>query len=498
MNYIIGLDVGTTATKGTVYDINGKKVAELKKGYPLIQLKEDQAEEDPRLIFAAVQKIIFKLSKMVKGKVIAISWSSQMHSLIGLNKNGELLTNSITWADNRAKDIVLRDKESGLALKIYQQTGMPVHPMAPVYKLAWLKENKPELFTQVDKWVDIKTYLLYRLTGEVKEDITMAAGTGLFSLKKLVWDQTILNRLGLKDRNFPQLVQPTAVIGKMKDEYVHKLDLPADVKVIAGASDGYLSTVGVGAVDKNEFALNVGTSGAVRMFSKKVLLDKKARFFCYPSSKNNYLLGGPVNNGGIIFEWAKKMLLGPQATAKDFLDLAQTAPAGSDGLLFHPYLGGERAPIWDSNARGSFVGLTRKHTKAYMARSVLEGIIFNLRAAAHLLTASVGKPKELRITGGFVRSNFVRQMIANIFAIPVVTMKNDQSGTLAAMLLARQELGFTENHEKIKNLIKEDKTYFPDQKEAELYQNLFPLYCEIGQDLETSYAKIAAFQKRQK
>ncbi len=205
-----------------------------------------------------------------------------------------------------------------------------------------------------------------------------------------------------------------------------------------------------------------------------------------------------MNNGGIIFEWAKKMLLGPQATAKDFLDLAQTAPAGSDGLLFHPYLGGERAPIWDSNARGSFVGLTRKHTKAYMARSVLEGIIFNLRAAAHLLTASVGKPKELRITGGFVRSNFVRQMIANIFAIPVVTMKNDQSGTLAAMLLARQELGFTENREKIKNLIKEDKTYFPDQEEAELYQNLFPLYCEIGQDLEKSYAKIAAFQKRQK
>ena len=143
MKYIIGIDVGTTATKGVLYDENGQKVASVKRGYPLIQEKMDQAEEDPKLIFDAVQDVIFALSQ--KERIEAISWSSQMHSLIGLDENKELLTNSLTWADNRAKNVVKKAKAEGLAQKIYQQTGMPIHPMAPVYKLFWLKQEKPEI-----------------------------------------------------------------------------------------------------------------------------------------------------------------------------------------------------------------------------------------------------------------------------------------------------------------------------------------------------------------
>ena len=141
MKYIIGIDVGTTATKGVLYDENGQKVASTQRGYPLIQEKMDQAEEDPKLIFDAVQDVIFVLSQ--KRRVAAISWSSQMHSLIGLDENKKILTNSLTWADNRAKNVVKKAKAEGLAQKIYQQTGMPIHPMAPVYKLFWLKQEKP-------------------------------------------------------------------------------------------------------------------------------------------------------------------------------------------------------------------------------------------------------------------------------------------------------------------------------------------------------------------
>lgn len=166
MDYIIGMDIGTTASKGVLYQENGKKIAEATIPYPLIQEKVDQAEEDPQVIFDAVQKIIFDLSKKVSGKVKAISWSSQMHSLIGLGKDNQLLTNSITWADNRSREVVTTAKKSGLANSIYQRTGMPPHPMAPVYKLLWIKEKLPEFFTQVKKWIGIKEYIIWRLTGK--------------------------------------------------------------------------------------------------------------------------------------------------------------------------------------------------------------------------------------------------------------------------------------------------------------------------------------------
>lgn len=496
MNCIIGIDVGTTATKGVLYDMDGKEIASLSQGYPLIQEKPGQAEEDPKLIFDAVQNIIFALAQKVQGKIIAISWSSQMHSLIAVDKNGKLLTNSITWADNRSLEIVRAAKKSGLAQKIYQKTGMPIHPMAPIYKIMWLKQEYPQLLHKVDKWIGIKEYLIYRLTGKIVTDTTMAAGIGLMNLKALNWDRDLLDYLDIAQEQLPALDRPSSVVGTVKAEYVQKLGLNPDTKIILGASDGYLSTIGVNVVDNNHFALNIGTSGAVRTFSAEAKLDQTASFFCYPAAQNRFLLGGPVNSGGIVFEWARKTLLGPNESPQDYLDIAQSAPAGSKGLVFLPYLGGERAPIWNSMARGSFVGLTREHNKAEMARAVLEGIIINLYDAASGLINNTKKPKAINATGGFLQSDFVRQLCANIFDVPLVTMKEQQSAAMAAMFLARQALGMSGPVSEISNFVQADKVYFPDEKEAAVYQDLIPLYREIAQDLTASYGKLAAFQKR--
>lgn len=493
MKYIIGIDVGTTATKGVLYDENGQKVASAQRGYPLIQEKMDQAEEDPKLIFDAVQDVIFSLSQ--KRKITAISWSSQMHSLIGLDENKELLTNSLTWADNRAKNVVKKAKADGLAQKIYQQTGMPIHPMAPVYKLFWLKQEKPKIFSRVKYWLGIKEYLIYRLTGKLVEDLSMAAGTGLLNLKTLTWDQELLSQVGITEKVLPKLVKSSDIVGSVKEEYRQKLDLDENTKVIAGASDGYLSTIGVGAIDEADFAMNVGTSGGVRCLAKKSIIDKKAQFFCYPADQG-YLIGGPVNNGGIVFEWARKVLLGPNESAEDFLTLAQSAPVGSRGLIFHPYLGGERAPIWDANARGSFVGLTRSHTKAEMARSVIEGIIFNLYDASHAIIQSAGKPHAIRITGGFVQSDFVRQMLADVYNLPIIAMKNSEGGTLAAMFLGKPALGLSPDLSGIRKFTSEEKVYFPNPENVVRYQKILPVYREIENDLAKSYEKLAYLQNK--
>lgn len=491
MKYIIGMDIGTTAAKGVLYDLNGQMIISASRGYPLIQRKLGQAEEDPQVILDAVQKIIFKLAEKVQGEVAAISWSSQMHSLIGLGKNYEILTNSITWADNRCTNIVEEVKKNGLAQKIYHTTGMPIHPMAPIYKLMWLKQSNPNLFHQVQKWIGIKEYIIFRLTGKIMIDTTMAAGTGMLNLKTLSWDQDLLQKAGIAADQLPDLASPTEIVGSVSTEYVQKLGISADTKIVLGASDGYLSTIGVDAVDENHFALNVGTSGAIRTISPQAQVDQDARYFCYSASKRQFLLGGPVNNGGIVLDWARRTLtlLNEKATVKDFLRLAKSAQVGSNGLIFLPYLGGERAPIWDANARGSFVGLTRQHTKADMARAVIEGIIFNLYDAATGLIESTKKPAAINATGGFMQSDLIRQTCADIFDVPIVTMKEQQSGSLAAMFLARQALGLNKNVDEIGRFVEKGKVYYPNQKEAAIYQKLFPLYREIKNDLAASYQK---------
>ena len=489
MKYIIGMDVGTTATKGVIYDENGKAFFSASKGYPLIQTKIGQAEEDPKVIFDAVQEVIFALTQKADGEIAAISWSSQMHSLIGLDKDNNLLTNSITWADNCAKNVVQDAKKSGVARKIYQKTGMPMHPMAPIYKMLWLKDNEPELFNQVKKWIGIKEYLIFRLTGKLIIDTTMAAGTGMLNLKTLTWDQELLDTLNVKQEQLSEIAQPTEIVAPIKEEYVQKLGIDSDTKIVLGASDGYLSTIGVNVIDSDHFALNVGTSGAVRTIVDQPKIDQNASYFCYPVDKKHYLLGGPVNNGGIVFNWTWQTLFDAGETPQDYLDVAQSAPAGSRNLIFLPYLGGERAPIWDANARGSFVGLTRMHQKTEMARAVIEGIIFNLYDAAFSLIKNTKKPVAINATGGFLKSAFVRQLCADIFNMPIVTMKEQQSGTLAAMFLARQALGINQDLSEIEQFAQEDKVYFPNPKEAVIYQNMFPLYCEIKNALAASYSK---------
>lgn len=261
-----------------------------------------------------------------------------------------------------------------------------------------------------------------------------------------------------------------------------------------GASDGYLSTIGVNAIDSDHFALNVGTSGAVRTIVDQPKIDQNASYFCYPVDQKHYLLGGPVNNGGIVFNWARQTLFDADETPQDYLNVAQSAPAGSRGLIFLPYLGGERAPIWDANARGSFVGLTRMHQKTEMARAVIEGIIFNLYDAAFSLIKNTKKPVAINATGGFLKSDFVRQLCADIFNVPIVTMKEQQSGTLAAMFLARLALNWNKDIAEIKEFTDEERVYFPNPENAGCYQKMIPLYREIERDLANSYKKLADLQ----
>lgn len=283
----------------------------------------------------------------------------------------------------------------------------------------------------------------------LKEEYSIASATGLFNIFDLDWDEKALQAAGITRNQLPELVDPEYQVTGLNPAYAEVMGIPVDTPFIMGASDGTLSNLGVNAIEPGVVAVTIGTSGAVRVVVDHPVIDEKGRVFCYALTKDKWVIGGPVNNGGIVFRWVRDQLFSPEKVTADLMHadaydlitkIASEVPAGADGLIFHPYLGGERAPIWDANARGSFFGLTRTHTRAHMARAALEGIVYNLYTVMLALEEVAGKSKEIMATGGFARSALWRQMLADIFESPVTIPQSFESGCLAAVVMAMHSL----------------------------------------------------------
>ncbi|KGH97381.1 gluconokinase [Oenococcus oeni] len=508
MDYMIGVDLGTTSTKSVLFDLKGHIIASSSKGYPLYRDKPDMAEEDPVEIFEA---LIDSLTDVVRAgklenddKILGVSFSSAMHSLIAFDKDWKPLTRVITWADGRAFKYSEQLKESGVGQEIYSKTGTPIHPMAPLSKLLWLKNEQQDIYKKSKHFLGIKEYIFHRLFKTNKMDISIASGTGLFNIFNLDWDQQALQITGLSKDQLPTPVEPYEIERGMSKEYAKVIGIPVDTPFIYGAGDGPLSNLGVNAIQPGVAAVTIGTSGAIRVVTDKPKIDPKGRTFTYALDRNHWVVGGPVNNGGDIFRWARDNLFDAEKSTAALLgidsydlltEIASKVPAGADGLLFHPYLGGERAPIWDANARGSFFGLTHYHTRAHMVRAVLEGIIFNIYMVALALEEVVGELKSVQATGGFAHSALWRQMLADIFEQSVTVPQEIESGALAATVVGQKALGLTDKIENISGMLGDAETYKPNPENYETYRELTPIFIRLSRQLQTEYENIANFQR---
>lgn len=508
MAYIIGVDIGTTSVKTILYNDNGKIIESSNLGYPLYQDTPDMAEEDPDDIFSAVTNginTVMRKSKIEANSLKGISFSCAMHSLILLDKNKKALTRAITWADNRASQYAEDLKESDLGLELYKNTGTPIHAMTPLSKILWIKKEKPNLYKDTKYFIGIKEYIINKLFGVLKVDYSIANATGLFNIFNLDWDQKALSLTGLKKENLPELVDTTYKLKGLKKEYAKVIGINPKTPFIIGASDGPLANLGVNAIDPGVLAITIGTSGAVRMVSKEPKIDPKGRVFCYYLAENMWVIGGPVNNGGIVFKWIRDQLCLPEKVTAEQMHInpysllttiASKIPAGSDGLIFHPYLGGERAPIWDSNARGSYFGLNRMHTRAHMIRAALEGIAFNLYTVSLALEEVLGTPIKIQATGGFVNSNLTRQMLSDIFEQDVMIPDSVEGTALGAATLGMFGLGMIDNLNQVKNFVTANATYTPIHDNVILYRELTSIYIRLSRQLMTEYDQISEFQRK--
>lgn len=496
MTQILTVDIGTTSTKVVLYDQTGQVVASANHGYPLYQDQPGMAEEDPADIYQAVIADIQEVAQF-QDSIAGISFSAAMHSLILLDDQYHPLSRMYTWADNRASRAAdgLRARPDAHAL--YSRTGTPLHPMTPLSKLRWLAHDQPALHHATRWFVDIKAYVLYRLTGQLVTDYSIANASGLFNLNTFQWDDQALKLAHVKADQLPQLVDTTAQVTGMTAATAATLGLATNVPLIAGASDGCLSNLGLNAIRPGQAALTIGTSGAIRVVHDRPQLDPQGRLFCYYLAPNAWVIGGPANNGGNVLAWVHDTLfkdVQPPVSLEQLSVAVAQVPAGSHGLLMHPYLNGERAPLWDANARGAFFGLTAQHTRVDMARAALEGITFNLAHIAQMVQALTGSFTSLQAAGGFAKSPVWQQIVADIFNAPVAIPKNVESSCFGAAVLGMVSLGLLPNLEAVSDLTNHDAPRLPIAANVAVYQRLYPLYEQLAQTYQPLFKQLADFK----
>jgi gluconokinase len=463
MQFVLGLDIGTTHCKAIALSKDGKVLHNASSSI------DEFIEQDADLIFARVVQLIEdSLAVMKDYQLLAICFSGAMHSIMAVDASGKPLTKAYTWADTRSNEQALKLRELP---GIYERTGTPIHPMSPLSKICWMREAMPDVFNAAHKFISIKEYIFFKLFGKYIIDHSMASATGLFDIYSLQWNADALNAAGI---DASKLSTPVPVTHA---EY-------KDVPYIIGASDGPLANVGSGALLKGEAAITIGTSGAIRVVSTKPAPDAQQRLFNYILADGLYVTGGAISNGGAALKWFAENFL-ESSDINNVLALAQKSPPGANGLIFLPYLSGERSPFWDAAARGAFIGLQTTHGKEHMVRAVLEGVAYSLYHV--MLTIEESHPIEtLYASGAFVRSDVWVQLVADVLNKKIVVSQLSDASATGAALLA-----MVQNITDARQLISAIKTFEPDAGKHAVYRKYFEIYADLYPILKKTFHQLA-------
>ena len=505
---MLGVDIGTTSTKAVLFTEKGEIIQQENIGYPLHTPDISTAEQNPEEIYQAVLKAIKNTmaeSHISPEKLMFISFSSAMHSVIVIDEHDQPLTQCITWADNRSEAWTRKIKDELNGHEVYRRTGTPIHPMSPLSKITWIVNDRPEIATKAKKYVGIKEFIFNKFFDRYVVDHSLASAMGMMNLKNLDWDAEALQIAGVTPEQLSELVPTTEIFTNCNPDIARKLGINAQTAFVIGASDGVLSNIGVNAIGKGEVAVTIGTSGAIRTIIDRPQTDEKGRIFCYALTEKHWVIGGPVNNGGMVLRWIRDEFASSEVeTAKRLgidpyevlTKIAERVRPGSDGLLFHPYLAGERAPLWNPDVRGSFFGLTMSHKKEHMIRAALEGVIYNLYTVFLALLEVMDEPVvRIQATGGFARSDVWRQMMADIFDLEVVVPESYESSCLGACILGLYATGKVDSFDVVSDMIGSTFKHTPIESDVQEYRELLPIFINLSRVLEREYTSIARYQR---
>lgn len=480
---VIGLDLGTTSVKAVAFDLKGKVMEESEKFIQTYYPEQDFVEQKPDEIEKSSRKVlkdIFEASR--HSNILGVGISCAMHSLICMKEDGTPLSDMIIWSDGRSSGLVER-LDPQVKKSVYSKTGTPIHPMSPLLKLMWMKENNDKAYQQADYFMSMKEYLLYKWFDKRMVDYSMASATGLMNVKALDWEEEALSLAGVERAQLSEIVPPTEIVEGLKPEIRAELGWPENTPLVIGAADGQLANLGNGAIKPGEVAVTVGTSGAIRQLIAGQRVNDNGETFSYAFTEDSSIIGGPTNNGGIALQWLKD-LLEFQGTHEEFLKGADEVALGSDGLLFVPYINGERAPVWNQKAKGNFYGLSITHRRPQLVRAVLEGIVFNLYQIGQSLEEIAGKPTSISVNGGLSKSPLWVQILADVFGHEVQLADTHHGAAWGAGWTALVAIEKAASFEQIKENIPIDQVIKPDMEKHQKYAEIFRKYQQIAKDVE--------------
>jgi gluconokinase len=359
----------------------------------------------------------------------------------------------------------------------------------------WLRDNMPDVFSKTKKIISIKEYIFKKLFDKYLIDYSIASATGLFDIYKKSWYEPSLKFAGITQEQLSEAVSPTHIIRGIKQEYAQRLGIDKDLPFIIGASDGCLANLGSNAVNPGDVSLTIGTSGAVRMLTNTPQKDSKRRLFNYLLTDELYVSGGPINNGGVLLKWYAENFLDREFTgAADFewflQEAIQVAP-GSEGLIFLPYVQGERAPVWDADAKGVFLGIHSGHTRAHFMRAIIEGICFALYQVAGSLEEVIAPIKNIYASGGFIQSKQWLQMLTDIFGKRISITDTADASAVGAAILGMKATGMISDISEAASTQEIKEVFEPDMQKHELYRVNYAVYTSLYEKLKDEFAKLS-------
>ncbi len=479
---MLGVDLGTTATKVVASTVDGKQVGLAERGYPLHTDASGAATQDPDVVadaaVAAIAECAARCSSAGR-EVRAISFSAAMHTLLALDARRRPLTPALSWADQRAAPTARALRaDPATATDLHRATGTPVHPMSPLVKLAWFAAHEPDLTRSASCWLGVKDYVVHRLTSRLVTDHSCASGTGLMAMRTLDWYPPALAVAGIDASRLPALAPPTEILRLT----AHIDGLPSDVPVVLGAADGPLANLGTGAVRPGMAALSLGTSGALRVIADEPGIGASGRVFCYALAEGLWVRGGAISNGGAVAAWAARTFDIPIADL-----LAKAAKADATDLLALPYLLGERAPWWEPDPRGAVLGLRHEHGAAELTRALIDGVGQQLA----LVAEAVPDIGQIRATGGAFRAPIWGKVIAAALNRPLAMTAETGGSGLGAALLGWRAIGELGSLADAADLIAPAGTVDPDPALAAALARRRPLVVRAHTALREIVAELA-------
>ncbi len=487
-----GMDVSTTATKALLMDEQGRVIAQASSEYGFETPQPLWSEQHPDLWWQAAQAVFRQLLQQADVRpqeIEGIGLTGQMHGLVLLDEAGQALRKAILWNDQRTGAQCDEIHRRIGRERFLQITGNPALTGFTAPKILWVKQNEPEVYAKAAHMLLPKDYVRYRLIGEFAMDKADGAGTVLMDLRKRAWSDELLEALEIPAAWMPALYEGPQITGRVTPEAAERTGLAAGTPVIAGGGDQAAQAVGVGAVEEGIVALTLGTSGVVFAATEQPFIEREGRLhaFCHAVPDQWHLMGVMLSAAGSL-RWYRDTFA-PQQSFDELVAAAESLPAGAEGLLFLPYLTGERTPHPDPLARGAFVGITVRHGMGHFTRAVLEGVAFGLRDSFELMrSAGLGSIRQVRVSGGGAKSPLWRQILASALNTELATVNATEGAAYGAALLAAVGVGrFADVRSACHSLIHVTGSTLPNPADQAVYERAYEQYRNLYPTLKPRY-----------